>query len=341
LRAYDSTIALRSSDNPDSLRGAGLDFVVLDEAATMDPVTWTEVLRPALADRRGEALFLGTPRGYNHFYDWYTLSLTAEGWSGFRYTTQEGGLVDEAEVEMVRRGLDPATFAQEFLADFSQSTNRVFLMFDRTRNVRSDVQDLGGELWCGIDFNVNPLSCIIATKAADELHVFNELALHNASTIDLAEALKKQYPTRPIVVYPDPTGRARKTSAPVGQTDFTILQQAGFRLVAPREPYAQADKINTLNSMFCTADGRRRIFVHPRCSHLIKSLEQLPYRPGTSIVDKSLGLDHFPDALAYLVLAEFPLVAPQKMFAPAAVAKMFTGTVQPLEESEENHDAEQ
>jgi hypothetical protein len=69
--ARGGTIALRGADSYDSLRGEGLDFVVLDEFASMAPAAWKEVLRPALADRQGGALFIGTPRGYNHFYDLY------------------------------------------------------------------------------------------------------------------------------------------------------------------------------------------------------------------------------------------------------------------------------
>ena len=66
---WGATIAVRGADNYDSLRGEGLDFLVLDEYASMRPEAWTEVLRPALADRRGRALFIGTPQGHNHFYE--------------------------------------------------------------------------------------------------------------------------------------------------------------------------------------------------------------------------------------------------------------------------------
>jgi hypothetical protein len=65
------TISLRGADNYDSLRGDGLDFLVLDEYASMAPEAWAEVLRPALADKQGRALFIGTPHGHNHFFDLY------------------------------------------------------------------------------------------------------------------------------------------------------------------------------------------------------------------------------------------------------------------------------
>jgi hypothetical protein len=85
------TISLRGADKYDSLRGEGLDFVTLDEYASMHPQAWVEVLRPALADRRGKALFIGTPNGLNHFYDLFQEARTLPDWAAFQYTTEQGG----------------------------------------------------------------------------------------------------------------------------------------------------------------------------------------------------------------------------------------------------------
>ena len=93
------TIALRGADNFDALRGDGLDFLVMDEYASMDPRAWTQVLRPSLADREGSALFIGTPRGFNHFYNLYNNAQKLPGWEGFQYTTEQGGNVALAELE--------------------------------------------------------------------------------------------------------------------------------------------------------------------------------------------------------------------------------------------------
>src|SRR6202521_4779352 len=79
------TIALRGADNYDSLRGDGLDFLVLDEYASIAREAWTEVLRPALADKQGRALFIGTPRGHNHFYDLYEAALDQPQWARFQF----------------------------------------------------------------------------------------------------------------------------------------------------------------------------------------------------------------------------------------------------------------
>src|SRR3954452_20062994 len=116
--ATGGTISLRGADNYDSLRGEGLDFVVLDEYASMRPEAWTEVLRPALSDRLGRALFIGTPKGRNHFYDLFEASREQEDWKAFQYTTEKGGIVAFEELETARRELDERTYRQEYQASF-------------------------------------------------------------------------------------------------------------------------------------------------------------------------------------------------------------------------------
>lgn len=80
-----SIIQLHGASNPDSLRGVGLDFAVLDEFANMDPDIWPSVIRPMLADRGGRALFIGTPRSYDHFYDLYMAAKLNENWGAFLF----------------------------------------------------------------------------------------------------------------------------------------------------------------------------------------------------------------------------------------------------------------
>ena len=110
------TICLRGADNPDSLRGNGLDFLVMDEYASMAGEAWTEVLRPALADKQGRALFIGTPQGYNHFYDLYTAVQERSDWATFQFSTEEGGNVSAEELASAAQQLDKRVYQQEFCA---------------------------------------------------------------------------------------------------------------------------------------------------------------------------------------------------------------------------------
>lgn len=303
-----SILALRGADNPDSLRGVGLDFVVLDECAFMDKSVWTEVIRPALADRMGRALFISTPSGFNWIYDLYIDAAGREDWARFTFTTAEGGNVPLAEIEAAKAELDDRTFRQEYEASFENLTGRVYYKFDRDKNVRIDVVDNESlPLLVGMDFNIDPMSATLAVLNGGQVHFFDEVSIPNGNTEMLAQELRRRYPKRRIMVYPDPTGNARKTSAAVGQTDFTILRSHGFTVLAPTHPYPVADKINTFNAALCNAAGDRRVFISPRCRQLIKGLDGLTFKEGTNAPDKSLGLDHMTDAAAYLVLYELPM----------------------------------
>ena len=303
-----SIISLRGADNYDSLRGVGLDALVLDEYADMAAEVWTEVLRPALSDKLGSALFIGTPAGFNHLYDLWIEADSKPDWKAWQFTTADGGNVPPEELEAARLDLDERTYNQEYLASFESLTGRVYYEFDRHLNVSADLIDTGAELLVGMDFNIAPMSAVIGVKAGvDQLHILDEIVIMNGNTELMADAINRRYPARRVYVYPDPSGRARKTSSPVGQTDFSILAAHGFRVLSPPSAPLVVDRLNEVNAMFKNASGERRLFIHPRCKTLIKCLDGLTYKEDTSQPDKTLGLDHLPDALGYLVHYEFPI----------------------------------
>lgn len=315
-----SVIALKGADNPDSLRGVGLDACVLDEYADMDGRVWTEVVRPALSDRKGLGLFIGTPKGFNHFHDLYRFAQADQNgvWAAWQYTTADGGNVDEEEIEAARRDLPPRQFKQEYLASFEALTARVYYAFTREKNVTDKVvHDPELDLLMGVDFNINPgMHAVLAHKVIDQLHVFDEVYIPSGNTDELAREVVRRYgivevngvkQARRLFAYPDPTGRRRQTSAPMGHTDFTILDSYGFKIRAPHGPYPMEDKINGTNSAFLNSVGVSKAFIHPRCHHLIKGLEGLTYKEDTQQPDKKSNLDHITDAFAYLACFEMPM----------------------------------
>jgi phage FluMu gp28-like protein len=122
------TVRVRSADAPDSLRGESLDLGVLDEAAFVPEAVWTEALRPALADRRGRALFLSTPRGRNWFWRAFQRGLDSADpdWRSFSSPTSGNPFIPEGEVEAARSTMPERVFRQEFLAEFSDEAGGVF-----------------------------------------------------------------------------------------------------------------------------------------------------------------------------------------------------------------------
>tara|TARA_Y100001963_G_scaffold23040_2_gene30447 strand:- start:22165 stop:23427 length:1263 start_codon:yes stop_codon:yes gene_type:complete len=113
------SIAVRSADNPQRLRGEGLDFLVMDEAAFVKPEVWQEVLRPTLTERKGSALFISTPMGRdNWFYDLWETAEEADNWERFRFATVDNPMIDPEEVEAAKGEVGSIVFAQEYLAEF-------------------------------------------------------------------------------------------------------------------------------------------------------------------------------------------------------------------------------
>jgi hypothetical protein len=120
------TVQIKSADNPDSLRGEGLDFVVLDECAFLKEEAWTEVLRPALADRQGGALFISTPKGRNWFWHIWQRANYDAAWKSFHFTSYDNPFVAATELDSTRDQLPERVYRQEILAEFLEDGGGVF-----------------------------------------------------------------------------------------------------------------------------------------------------------------------------------------------------------------------
>lgn len=119
-------ISLKGSDRPDTLRGVGLAYVVLDEYASMKVEVWEQIIRPTLSDVKGGALFIGTPAGKNHFYELFMEGEKDEDWDTFQFNSTDNPLIDPEEVEVARRTMSTQAFRQEFEASFVSFTGGIF-----------------------------------------------------------------------------------------------------------------------------------------------------------------------------------------------------------------------
>lgn len=310
----DSTISLKGAEKPDNLRGRSLDFVVLDEFADMRPQAWYEVLRPSLSDREGCCLFIGTPKGRNHFYDLWAKGVDKDdGWQSYQYTTIEGGNVPPEEIASAKADLDDRTFQQEYQAQFVNYSGIIYYAFKREQSVVRHEGDRS-VIHIGMDFNLDPMSAVLMTRNGDTLHVFDEIVMFGSNTDEMVAEIRTRYGNGTIVIYPDPASRQRKTSAG-GRTDLSILQNAGFEVRVRSSHAAVRDRINSVNSRLLSKDGHRRLFVDPKCKKVIESLERHTYKEGTSQPEKD-GFDHMNDALGYAVEYLFPIRKANKPQAP-------------------------
>jgi hypothetical protein len=302
-----STIALKGADNFDNLRGAGLDGLIIDEFASIDPEAWYETLRPMLSDKQGRALFIGTPAGLNWAYDIYQNYLDdPQHWSSYTYTTIQGGNVPEEEIQQARKDLDERTFRQEYEASFETFSGRVYYAFDRKENVKTlDTPDTS-VIYIGMDHNIDPMSAVIAVRQGENLYVIDEIRLFSSNTQEAVAEITSRYPKSKIWCYSDPAGHQRKTSAG-GITDVLILQNQGWIVKTPRHHTPVRDRINAVNSRLCSSNGLRHLFISPKCKYTIEGLERQTYKEGSSQPDKDSGYDHLNDALGYMIDFIWPI----------------------------------
>jgi predicted phage terminase large subunit-like protein len=123
-----ATISLKGADRPETMRGVSLKFLVMDEYADMKPEVWEQILRPALADQKGSAMFIGTPMGRNHFYELYKYASLSEdpAYKGWHFTSYDNELIDPEELEHAKREMSSFAFRQEFMASFEAQGSEIF-----------------------------------------------------------------------------------------------------------------------------------------------------------------------------------------------------------------------
>ena len=123
-----ATISLKGADRPETMRGVSLKFLVMDEYADMKPEVFEQILRPALADQKGSALFIGTPMGRNHFYDLYKYAELEddESYTAWHFTSYDNELLDPDEIDLAKKSMSSYAFRQEFMASFEARGSEMF-----------------------------------------------------------------------------------------------------------------------------------------------------------------------------------------------------------------------
>jgi len=317
IKKTGSIISLKGCENYDSLRGVGIDFLILDEFADIEEKAWTEVLRASIADTKGDVLMCGSPKGYGNWsYRMYLKGKQDKEWDSFQFTTLQGGMVSKSEIEQAKQDIDIRTFRQEFEGTFENYAGAVYYNFHAVENVKEKKIDFSKPLHIGLDFNVDPMSASVAQVDKDIIHFVDEIVIYSSNTDEMVSEIKDRYGSKAkIIVYPDPACRQRKTSAG-GRTDLSILQNAGFGVKCKLKHSPIRDRINAVNSSLKSAEGKRYIYVDPSCKIITKGLQRQIYKENTNIPDKEQGFDHMNDSIGYLVEIVKPLTRTNTNFKP-------------------------
>ena len=172
-------IYVRGADRPDTLRGVSLWFVVLDEFADMKPSAWEQVIRASLSDKRGKALFIGTPKGRNHFFDLYKLGESGDDpeWKSWTFTTADNELIHPDEIKAAKTTLSSFAFKQEYLASFDNAGSDIF----KEEWLKYGTEPLEGSYYIAIDLAGFEA---VATQAANSKKRLDQTAISIVKVTD-------------------------------------------------------------------------------------------------------------------------------------------------------------
>ena len=328
-------LKLWSYEASQRMRGTGQYFVVADEVTSWKGAgmnlkeSWESIIQPCVSTRwspktaqklgsnAGRAMIISTPRGYDYFYEMYNRQDSDDSWKSYTYTYEDSPFLDEEEINRVKLTLDPLKFAREYTASFEDSGNNVFYTFNRKEHINKDLPyfDDAEDVHVAIDFNVGIMASVIFAIRGGQIHILDEMQGH-PDTETLANALKERFKGHRITSYPDPSGRARKSSAAVGTTDFSLLQGAGILTRAHNKAPPIIDSVAAVNKKFKNAAGDVDMYIHPKCVNTIKSLERTQWvesNPDSATIDKKEGVEHWTDGLRYAIEYLYPIRSGSKV----------------------------
>jgi hypothetical protein len=255
-------VRLYGADNPDAMRGVYFDGIVLDEYADMDPRVWSEIIRPALADRRGWAVFIGTPRGRNAFFELWRRSQTEEGWFSMMLKASQSGLIPDSELELARRDLTEEQYAQEFECSFDAAVvgayyGKLMARAEAERRVAGVPYDPSALVWTSWDLGIRDATAIwFAQVIGREIRIID---YYEASGVDLGHYVReinaRPYAYAGHIVPHDAQAKELGT----GKSRLEVMESLGLRPITLAALHRVEDGINAVRMFIpkCWFDARK------------------------------------------------------------------------------------
>ena len=318
LEDTGSKILFRSMDDYERLRGTNLAWFGIDELTYTHEEAWIRLearLRDPEATRLcGYAVW--TPKGFDWVYRRFIRGMT-DGYACVLARANENRYLLEKVpdfYERLKTSYDEAFYKQEVLGEYlNPKSGLVYHAFDRNVSVQEQKCDERLPLLWALDFNVNPMSSIVAQKDGSEVRVVDEIVLKRASTLDACEEFVKRYPqwAAGVVVYADASAYHMQTA---GTSDNDMLKdffadygkhRVQYRI--PRSNPSVQMRVRLVNGKLKAADGETTLLVDPRCKELIADFDEVSYARDSLDIDKDNDpkRTHLSDALGYMVWQEF------------------------------------
>jgi len=319
-----SIIELKGAENPDALRGVKLRGLIIDEIASIRNWNWlwNEVLRPTLTDYQAPALFISTPKGFNHFYDLFELGNKGTGdYKSWRFTSYDNPYIPKEEIDAAKQELTEDTFYQEYMADFRKYTGLVYKEFQREVHVIEPftIPD-SYQVYRSLDFgSTNPTVCLWIAVDGDDNWFLSDEHYETGQTIDYHAGVINSKSTRPIVsTYGDPSGAQIITEfaqrgiyiTPANKetgTNFNSWVRFGIEKVAERLKVVPGRTVaNSTNQ-----SGNPSLFIFSNCQNTIKEFETYRWKEKSVTQAQDLNEpdvpekanDHAMDAIRYFAVS--------------------------------------
>ncbi len=224
---------------------------------------WQEVIRPTLTDRKGEVLFISTPKGFNHFYDLYNLQDTDQDFKSWKFSSYDNPHLPKEEIDKAKQELSHERFIQEYMADFSKTEGLVYKDFDRNKHLFTNLEEMPREKLAGVDFGyTNPCAVIEIWKdRADAYWVMSEYYQTGKTDVEVAEYVASKGFNR---VYPDPEAPA-------------AIQEMRKRGVNVRTVVKGKDSIKNGIDVVRELLRAGKLKIHVSCKNLIMEFETYSY----------------------------------------------------------------
>lgn len=338
--ANGSYIECRSEEaGANQFVGEGIDLVLVVEAARMAERSWTEQLRPTLADRKGRAIFSSTPRGFNWFHDYFLrgqpdLRHKYPNWRSWKIPSSANPLVEADEVEDARLTLPDSLFKQEWLAEFTNFSGKVFEEFNENVHVRRhDFEPyLKTQLWSDPGIT-NPYSVLLVQLTPDEtVRVIDEVYVQGKISEQVIQMCEEKWP------YALLSGDTPRSDLTVVVDEAAAEAMATWRLkgyyaIGGKPGVAQGIEVihRMLRDPFRSVDPDEenplglvpRLTIHPQCANTIREFGSYHYpddsqrranlNSGEVPVDKD---NHSISAIRYGLYAEYPALFNQRVIRP-------------------------
>ena len=284
-----SLLQLRGWEAVEAERGKRNDFIVLDEVASMRNFWsgWHEVLRPTLTDTKGEALFISTPSGYNHFYDLCNLELTDPDYKSFNFTTYDNPHIPVDEIEKAKKELSNEQFLQEYMASFQKTSGLVYKEFSRDKHLYSELPQGNFSKIAGIDFGYNHPAAVLDIRTNGELYfVEDEWYKRERTEIQIAEYVAV---CGFSAVYPDPESPS-------------AIEELRRKAINVREVIKGHDSVKSGIQKVRELLINGRLKINKRCVNTISEFEMYSYDEDNLQEKPVKEHDNALDALRYVIM---------------------------------------